>query len=313
MDIVGFVGMSHSPSWDMSPSIEGPGAAYVAAAMAAQRQMKAVGATHFVVFGSDHFRNFFFDVMPAFCIGAEKVAGFGDFSAPKGELPTNPTLGRFIAEQVMADDFDPAVSFNMSIDHGISQPYAALTPDLSIPITPILINCTGGPMPSPRRCHAFGQAVGRAIRAAPGDGRVVVVGSGGLSHSPPSVSPDNPAVSAESRDYVINGRLRAAEFNAMREKQSFDRRKLGGTGPINEAFDRWFLDQVKAGDMASVTAISGADLLAQAGEGGQEIRGWLAALGAWGGPIDQVIYDPTPTWITGMAVMTGVAAPKQAA
>ena len=69
-------------------------------------------------------------------------------------------------------------------------------------------------MPTLRRCHEFGQAVGRALRAFPRPGRAVVVGSGGLSHSPPSVSPFDPTVLAETRAYVIGGRGEAAAFNA---------------------------------------------------------------------------------------------------
>ena len=36
--------------------------------------------------------------------------------------------------------------------------------------------------PTPRRCYELGQAVRQAIESFPGDARVAVVGSGGLSH-----------------------------------------------------------------------------------------------------------------------------------
>ncbi|HEY6868135.1 MAG TPA: hypothetical protein VI199_00135 [Novosphingobium sp.] len=291
--------MSHSPSWDLGPD-DGAPKDYIDAVFAARDLVAAARPDVVVVFGPDHARNFFFDVMPAFCIGVDKVNGFGDFGSPKGDLPANPGLAAWIAEQVGADGFDPALSYNMGVDHGITQPLAVLTPQLDVAVVPIMISCGGPPLPTFARCHAFGRSVGDAIRRYPGEERVVIVGSGGLSHWPPSVSPADPAVSAETRDYVINGRTRVAEFNAAREQSSLARRAKGGTGPINEAWDHWLLDLLKAGDMDAVLAIDNATLLEKAGPGGQEIRAWISALGAWGGAVQSVAYSPVPTWITGM-------------
>jgi protocatechuate 4,5-dioxygenase beta chain len=47
---------------------------------------------------------------------------------------------------------------------------------------PIAINTVQHPLPSPRRCFKLGQAVGEAIASYPQDLKVVVLGSGGLSH-----------------------------------------------------------------------------------------------------------------------------------
>jgi 2,3-dihydroxyphenylpropionate 1,2-dioxygenase len=200
--------------------------------------------------------------------------------------------------------FDPALSLHMGVDHGVTQAYAALDAQLRTPIAPIMVNCAGEPLPSLRRCYEFGRAIGRAIRATPGSGRALVVGSGGLSHSPPSVSPDTPGLAAETRDYVVNGRGQARAFNAAREQASIERRKLGGVGPINEAWDAWFLKRIELGDLEPILALSAADLLAQAGVGGQEVRAWMAALGAWDAPVADLAYEPVPTWITGMGCIS---------
>jgi 2,3-dihydroxyphenylpropionate 1,2-dioxygenase len=171
-------------------------------------------------------------------------------------------------------------------------------------MVPVMISSGGAPLPTLARCHAFGRAVGDAVRAFPGKGRVVVVGSGGLSHWPPSVSPIDPAISAETRDYVINGRPRVAEFNRAREESSIKRRAAGGTGPINEAWDHWLLDCIRSGHLDRVLALDNAALHEQGGTGGQEVRGWIAALGAWGRPVETIDYAPVPTWITGMGCAT---------
>jgi 2,3-dihydroxyphenylpropionate 1,2-dioxygenase len=303
MQIVGMVAMSHSPSWDLQPT-DGVPKDFVDAVFRARTIVAAARPDVLVVFGPDHARNFFFDVMPAFCIGVERVNGFGDFDSPKGTLPSNPALACFIAERAAQDGFDPALSYNMGVDHGITQPLAALTPDLSVPVVPIVVSSGGPPLPTFARCHAFGHSVGEAVRAYPGEGRAVIIGSGGLSHWPPSVSPADPAVSADTRDYVINGRSRAAEFNAMREESSKSRRAKGGTGPINEEWDRWLLGRLQAGDLDPVLEIDNATLLKKAGTGGQEIRSWIAAFGAWGAAAQSIDYSPVPTWITGMGCAT---------
>lgn len=308
MRVSGMVAMSHSPSWDLSFDHEGPGASYVRAVGRARDLVAELQPTTLVVFGPDHFRNFFWDVMPPFCIGAGSVQGFGDYDSPKGDLPTNPELATFVADHVLAADFDPAVSLKMGVDHGVSQPFAALAGGHPISILPIMVNCGGGPMPSLRRCFEFGKAVGAAVRSFTGDGGAVFVGSGGLSHSPPSVSPFDLSVSADNRDYVVNGRSRAAEFNAMRERQSIERRKAGGSGPINERWDAWFLDHVRDGELEPILQLTAEDLLREAGVGGQEVRAWMAAIGAWSGPVQHTSYEAVPTWITGMGCITASAA-----
>jgi len=55
-----------------------------------------------------------------------------------------------------------------------------------------------------------------------------------------------------------------------------------GTGKINEEFDRWFLDCLTKGNIAEATSryAKYEDLEAVAGNGGHEIRDWLAVAGA---------------------------------
>jgi protocatechuate 4,5-dioxygenase, beta chain len=58
-------------------------------------------------------------------------------------------------------------------------PGAATWPVKTVPIA---INTVQHPLPSAARCFKLGQAVGRAIEAFPEDLKVVVLGTGGLSH-----------------------------------------------------------------------------------------------------------------------------------
>ena len=52
-----------------------------------------------------------------------------------------------------------------------------------VPIVPVCINTYYPPnQPTPRRCYKLGQAIRAAVEAYPGDLRVGIIGSGGLSH-----------------------------------------------------------------------------------------------------------------------------------
>jgi protocatechuate 4,5-dioxygenase beta chain len=55
-------------------------------------------------------------------------------------------------------------------------------PDWPGRVVPVAINVLQHPLPTPRRCYKLGQAVRRAVESFPGDLKVVVVGTGGLSH-----------------------------------------------------------------------------------------------------------------------------------
>ncbi len=306
-EIVGLVAMSHSPSWDLSSPATGAGATFADAVAASRDLVGRYKPDALVVFGPDHFRNFFYDVLPPFCIGIEAVDGFGDYSSAKGPLPCASALGRAILHGVLDAGFDPATSLHMSVDHGLTQPYEALDRSRTIPIVPIMVNAAGAPRPSFRRCHAFGRAVGSAIRASDAASRVVVVASGGMSHWLPAVSADDAGISEETRDYVINGRSRAREYNELRERSSAERKKKGVQGHINSDWDRWFLSCLEAGTLEPIFDLTTEQLEETAGNGAHELRSWLAAIGAWGGPVEVAGYEPVPLWVTGMGCIAGFA------
>jgi protocatechuate 4,5-dioxygenase beta chain len=73
----------------------------------------------------------------------------------------------------------------MLVDHAVTIPMALMWPgDAAWPvrIVPIAINTVQHPLPSIARCFKVGQSVGRAIDAYNEDLRVLIVGTGGLSH-----------------------------------------------------------------------------------------------------------------------------------
>jgi protocatechuate 4,5-dioxygenase beta chain len=73
----------------------------------------------------------------------------------------------------------------MLVDHAFTVPISLLWPDVAarrFRTLPIAINTVQHPLPTPRRCFKLGHALGRALESYPEDLRIVVLGTGGLSH-----------------------------------------------------------------------------------------------------------------------------------
>lgn len=113
--------------------------------------------------------------------------GFFEEQKPR-EYPVDSKLALHLIEVLMDSGFDPASSKCMrkgeGEGHGMAYVHRRLMdPAKPIPIVPIFLNTYFPPnQPRPRRCYALGQAIRKAIEAYPGDGRVGIIASGGLSH-----------------------------------------------------------------------------------------------------------------------------------
>ena len=76
------------------------------------------------------------------------------------------------------------------------------------------------------------------------------------------------------------------------------------TGRINPEWDQQVLDHIARADVEPLLALSHADIERDGGNGGQEIRNWVALLGAvpgWKGEL--LAYEPVAEWITGCATV----------
>jgi 2,3-dihydroxyphenylpropionate 1,2-dioxygenase len=297
--IVGAACLSHSPFWDRSFAVDGPGALFVSGVAAIRDRVARIAPDVVVVFGPDHFRGFFYDAFPPFCIGTGAVDAVGDYDCPQGPLPVLPAMARALYDGVAARGFDPAYSVAMRVDHGIVQPYAVLAPALDIPMIPIMMGVNGKPRPGFDRCYAFGRAVGGALRALPDDAKVMLLASGGLSHWVPSAALDDPTLSEDRRDYLINGRSRMTAYSAQRDVSVRERRATVD-GRVNAAWDERLLSLLAEGKIEPILSWSQDVIEDQAGNGAHEIGAWLALAAAWGGRLDRIAYEPVSRWATGM-------------
>ena len=303
-EIVGMVGMSHSPFATMLPPPEAaaPGGRFLADARRVAAAVAALAPDALVVIGPDHFHANFYDAMPPFVLGVEEAEAFGDFGSRSGPLPVASALAWSVHEGLSRDGFDVALSYALTVDHGIVQGYEMVRGHASLPLVPLIVNTAAPPLPSMPRCVALGRSLGAAIRAADA-GRVLIVASGGLSHWLPSNDPRDASVPAERRLAMIHGRRDVRAFAAAREPGV---RALAGNpdAQVNAAWDAWFLKQLVTADLDPVTGLGDEGLQERAGSGGHEIRAWLIGFAAAGRALVWTSYEPVPEWITGMGIGT---------
>ena len=136
---------------------------------------------------NDHGLNFFLDKQPTFAIGAapeytSEDEGWGIPTMPS--FPGAEDLSWHIRDSLIRDDFDMVTCQEMLVDHAFTLPMALMWPEQKWPVksVPICVNTVLFPLPSARRCYKLGEAIGRAIANFPEDAKVLVIGSGGLSH-----------------------------------------------------------------------------------------------------------------------------------
>ena len=252
-----------------------------------------------VVVGSNHFRGFWLDLMPAFTIGVDELVAAGEHGTPTGPQAVDPEAALALCEGLLARDFDCAFSARLQVDHGITHAIQYLVPD-GVPVVAIVVNAFAPPLPSLFRCLAFGIAL-RQVIGELGNRRVAVVGTGGLSHQLPF--PDWRDPHGDDEEFL------AESFREGRGRwQDFEERRrpivVGAPPRLNEAFDREVLELFAQGRMAELPDRYPGDALgAAAGNGAHEVRAWLIAAAALGhAPGRTLAYAPMPQWLTGMAV-----------
>lgn len=140
-----------------------------------------------VVFYNDHGLNFFLDKMPTFAVGAAPTYANADEGwglPPYAPFDGDEDLSWHLVESLVADSFDLVTCQEMLVDHAFALPMKLLWPDQRWPVkvVPVCINTVLFPLPSAQRCWQLGQAVGRAIAQWEAHARVLVLGTGGLSH-----------------------------------------------------------------------------------------------------------------------------------
>ena len=141
-----------------------------------------------VVFSNDHGLNFFLDKLPTFAVGAAAEYRNEDegWGIPVSKAAAGiPELSWHLIEQLVESEFDVTMCQDMLVDHAVTIPLSLMWPGTGawpVRIVPVSINTVQHPLPSVARCLKLGRAIGRAIDSYPENLKVVVIGTGGLSH-----------------------------------------------------------------------------------------------------------------------------------
>jgi protocatechuate 4,5-dioxygenase beta chain len=140
---------------------------------------------------NDHASAFDASIFPTFAIGCADEflpADEGWGRRPVPALRGHSDMACHIAQHMILDEFDMTVVNKMDVDHGLTVPmnllFGDLTPEEQWPcqVIPFPINVVQYPPPTGKRCYDMGHALRRAVESYPEDLRVVVFGTGGMSH-----------------------------------------------------------------------------------------------------------------------------------
>lgn len=259
-------------------------------------------------FAPDHYNGFFYDLMPPFCIGYEAVS-VGDYGSQAGPLDVPTEMAEELAQFVIDQDVDMAISRRMEVDHGAVQPMEIIYGDITAkPVIPVFVNGVAKPFTSMRRVRQMGQAIGDYLKAL--DQKVLIIGSGGLSHDPPV--PQWATADEGARKLLLNGRHPTAEARNARQQRVIDTAKsfAAGTATIrdlNPQWDQQFMADCASGEAERFDGYDVSQMALDAGNSAHEVRTWVSAFSALGRAGSyEVTYDfyrPIREYIAGFGVM----------
>lgn len=271
--VVGVFATSHSPGITGFPERAEPAKreAVEAAYGQVRDRIAELEPDAIVGISVEHFTNFFMDNLPVFSIAtgdafdAPVTDEMGEFlRVDKHRAAGHPRLAEAVRSHALAEEFDPAlVGGDFAWDENFCVPMKHLDPEHRYPLVPIIVNAVEPPMPTLRRCYEFGRMLRRAIEAQTEAERVVVLGTGGLSH-----------------------------WVGMPE-----------AGNINVDFDREFLDNLAAGTVDPILQLTEEQIDAAGNGAHEIRSWLVAAGAAEGAQFDVLAYEPVPEWLTGTAIV----------
>ncbi len=137
---------------------------------------------------NDHASAFSVELVPTFALGCATEfppADEGWGPRPVPVVKGHPELATHIAQSVILDEFDLTIVNKMEVDHGLTVPLNLLfgsPPQWPCPVIPLAVNVVLYPPPTAHRCYRLGKAIRKAVASYPQDLRVVILGTGGMSH-----------------------------------------------------------------------------------------------------------------------------------
>src|SRR5215207_2564338 len=137
---------------------------------------------------NDHASAFSLELIPTFALGCAaefKPADEGWGPRPVPTVQGHPELAWHIAQSLILDEFDITIVNQMEVDHGLTVPMSLMfgePAEWPVKVIPLAVNVVQYPPPTGNRCYNLGKATRRAVESFQDDLKVVVFGTGGMSH-----------------------------------------------------------------------------------------------------------------------------------
>ncbi len=137
---------------------------------------------------NDHVNAFDFKIIPTFAIGCAEefpIADEGWGPRPVPPVQGHPELAAHLVQSLVLDEFDITICNEMQVDHGLTVPLTLTCGQPErwpVRVIPLAVNVIQYPAPTGHRCYMLGKAIRKAVASWPEDLKVVIFGTGGMSH-----------------------------------------------------------------------------------------------------------------------------------
>lgn len=243
------------------------------------KRLAALDPTAVIIVGCDHYILFGTHCLPQYLIGT------GDVDGPIERLPmlergvvkNHEPLANHIVSEGVKERIDWAVGRSFTMDHAFAIPHQFVVQPAEkalgriLPSIPVYLACGVDPFVSLERCVDLGEQIRAAVESFDEDERVVIIGSGGISHWVGTVE----------------------------------------MGKVDAEFDQEVLEHGVSGNIEALAAYSNEEILRRGGNGAMEIRTFITAMAAVPNVKGEVIaYEAVPEWVTGLGFLELIAGEK---
>jgi protocatechuate 4,5-dioxygenase beta chain len=169
---------------------------------------------------NDHATAFSLEMIPTFALGCAAeypIADEGWGPRPVPVVRGDPEFAAHLAQSLILDEFDLTLVNRMDVDHGLTVPLTLVfgqPAEWPCRVIPLAVNVVQYPPPTGHRCYQLGRAIGRAVASYERPLRVMIWGTGGMSHQlqGPRAGLINQAFDRRFMDLLVSEPQKAAQI-----------------------------------------------------------------------------------------------------
>jgi protocatechuate 4,5-dioxygenase beta chain len=190
--IIAGIGTSHTPAigaaLDLGKTAEPYWAPVFQGYAPCQQWMEENKPDVVIMVYNDHVNAFDFKIIPTFAIGCGDefaIADEGWGARPVPVVRGYPEFASHLVQSLVLDEFDITIVNEMQVDHGLTVPMSLAfgqPKQWPVKVIPLAVNVIQYPAPTGNRCYNLGKAIKKAVEAWDEDLKVVIFGTGGMSH-----------------------------------------------------------------------------------------------------------------------------------